>query len=200
MAERKLILAVAGSGKTKYLIDRLNLKERFVIITYTNTNLNLIKNRIVKRFGYHPNNIRTQEYFGFLYNFCIKPFVLFKYKIKGICFNRPKKFYSQYINEEKCFYYNRLGKFAEDKGIIDDIKARLERFYDYLFFDEFQDLGGHDFNFITQVAQANIGFLFVGDFFQNTYVTSDDGNVNCNLYKDLEKYCCKLKQKTGFNS
>jgi DNA helicase-2/ATP-dependent DNA helicase PcrA len=201
MANRRLILAVAGSGKTKYLIDHLNLDKRFLIVTYTNTSLDLIKSRILKKFGYLPQNIKTQTYFEFIYGFCIKPFVLFKYKLKGIYWEPAPEFttylaytnHNKYLTKNRFLYHNRLGKFVEFENIIDDIKERLEKFYDHFFFDEFQDLGGHDFNFITNIAQANIDFLFVGDFFQNTYVTSYDGKVNGSLYSDISDYCSKLK-------
>jgi DNA helicase-2/ATP-dependent DNA helicase PcrA len=200
MANKRLILAVAGSGKTKYLIDHLNLDKRFLIVTYTNTSLNLIKSRIAKKYGYLPNNIKTQTYFEFVYGFCIKPFVLFKYKLKGINWEVAPEFttflpntnLSKYLTKSRYLYHNRLGKFVEYENIVDDIKKRLERFYDHFYYDEFQDLGGHDFNFISKIVQANIDFLFVGDFFQNTYVTSYDGKVNLSLYSDLNDYCEKL--------
>jgi len=200
MVDKRLILAVAGSGKTKFLIDRLNLEERFIIITYTNTSTNLIKSRIVKKFGHHPRNIKAQTYFEFLYGYCIKPFVLFKYRIKGIIWDPAPEFTRYYVDTDLnkylspggYLYHNRIGKFVEFAGIVDDIKTRLEKFCDHFFFDEFQDLGGHDFNFIMQVAQAQINFLFVGDFFQNTYVTSFDLNVNNSLYSDLNDYCTKV--------
>lgn len=201
MADKRLILAVAGSGKTKYLIDHLNLDKRFLIVTYTNTSLDLIKSRIIKKFGYLPTNIKTQTYFEFIYGFCIKPFVLFKYNLKGIYWEPSPEFTTflsntnsnKYLTKNRYLYHNRLGKFVEFENIIEDIKKRLEKFYDHFFYDEFQDLGGHDFNFITSIAQANIDFLFVGDFFQHTYVTSYDGNVNGTLYSDLNEYCSKLK-------
>jgi DNA helicase II / ATP-dependent DNA helicase PcrA len=201
MADKRLILAVAGSGKTKYLIDHLNLDKRFLIVTYTNTSLDLIKSRIIKKFGYLPTNIKTHTYFEFIYGFCIKPFVLFKYNLKGIYWEPSPEFTTylsntnsnKYLTKNRYLYHNRLGKFIEFENIIEDIKKRLEKFYDHFFYDEFQDLGGHDFNFITSIAQANINFLFVGDFFQHTYVTSYDGNVNGTLYSDLNEYCSKLK-------
>lgn len=201
MADKRLILAVAGSGKTKYLIDHLNLDKRFLIVTYTNTSLDLIKSRIIKKFGYLPQNIKTQTYFEFIYGFCIKPFVLFKYNLKGIYWEPAPEFTiylantnrDKYLTKNRFLYHNRLGKFVEFENIIDDVKERLEKFYDHFFYDEFQDLGGHDFNFITNIAQANIDFLFVGDFFQNTYVTSYDGKVNGTLYSDINDYCGKLK-------
>jgi DNA helicase II / ATP-dependent DNA helicase PcrA len=200
MADKRLILAVAGSGKTRHLIENLNLSERFLIITYTNTSLNLIKSRIIRKFGYHPINIQTKTYFEFVYGFCIKPYCLFKYKLKGIYWETPPKHTSyfpntnlkKYLTERGFLYHNRLAKFVDYEGILEEIKKRLELFYDHFYFDEFQDLGGHDFNFVTQISQANINFLFVGDFFQHTYVTSFDGAVNRGLYADLIKYCGRL--------
>lgn len=203
MVDKRLILAVAGSGKTRFLIDQLNENRRFLIVTYTHTSLNLIKRRIIQKFGYHPKNIKTHTYFDFLYSFCIKPLGLFKYELKGIIWERPPEFTMfkaknnivRYLSNGY-LYHNRIGQFAEMEGLIDDIKKRLEKFYDYFLFDEFQDLGGHDFNFIMLLSQANINFLYVGDFFQNTYVTSSDGKTNANLYSDLANYI-KLIEKAN---
>jgi len=202
MANKKLVLAVAGSGKTRHLIDQLNLSERFLIVTYTNTSLNLIKARIIKKFGYHPTNIKTFTYFEFIYAFCIKPFVFFKYQLKGIYWDTPPDFttykrntdLNKYLTKGKFLYHNRMGKFIEYENLIVDVRARLEKFFDHFYFDEFQDLVGHDFNFITQIVQANINFLFVGDFFQHTYVTSYDGNVNGTLYSNLTEYYKKIEK------
>lgn len=204
MVDKRLILAVAGSGKTRFLIERLNENEKFLIVTYTHTSLNLIKRRIIKKFGHHPKNIKTHTYFDFLYGFCVKPLGLFKYKLRGILWENPPEFTKyktrenlvRYISKNGYLYHNRIGQFIKIEGLIDEIKERLEKFYDYLFFDEFQDLGGHDFNFVMLIAQANINFLFVGDFYQNTYITSFDGKTNSNLYSNLASYI-KLVEKAN---
>ncbi|VTM51632.1 Uncharacterised protein [Klebsiella quasipneumoniae] len=60
-------------------------------------------------------------------------------------------------------------KLLQVMGAIPDVRARLERFYDYLYVDEVQDFAGHDFNLLLEVSQANIGIRFVGDFYQ-TYL------------------------------
>ena len=62
-------------------------------------------------------------------------------------------------------------------------------------FDEVQDLGGHDFNLITAILPLSIDVFFVGDFFQHTFDTSKDGNVNISLYKDINLYI-KIWKKT----
>lgn len=204
MVDKKLILAVAGSGKTTTLIDKLNLTERFYLVTYTNTNASLIRLRVIKRFGYLPNNIRVFTYFNFLYSFCIKPFLFYKYDLKGVFLeNSPERTnylnnsnIRKYISKNGYAYHNRLGKLIEYENLIDDIKLRLEKFCDHFYYDEVQDLGGHDFNFIMELSKSNINFLYVGDFYQQTYVTSFDRNVNENLHKDYDAY---LKRFKDFN-
>ena len=147
MVDKRLILAVAGSGKTRLLIENLNLDERFLIVTYTNTSLNLIKKRISERFGHHPQNIKTYTYFQFIFNFCIKPFALFKHNIKGISWQSTPDFTTylsnnnkeKYLSKSGYIYHNRMSKFVEYENIVEDVKSRLEKFYDHFFYDEFQE-------------------------------------------------------------
>ena len=54
---KKVIFAVAGSGKTSNLIHRLNLTQRFLPITYTDNNAKNITSKIVEKFGFVPDNI-----------------------------------------------------------------------------------------------------------------------------------------------
>jgi DNA helicase-2/ATP-dependent DNA helicase PcrA len=204
MVDKKLILAVAGSGKTTNLIDKLNLTERFYLVTYTITNASLIRLRIIKRFGYLPSNIKVFTYFNFLYSFCIKPFLFHKYNLKGLFLENspePTNYFKnsnirKYISKSGYAYHNRLGKLIEYENLIEDVKLRLEKFCDHFYYDEVQDLGGHDFNFIMELSKSNVNFLFVGDFYQQTYVTSFDRNVNGNLHKDYNKY---LKNYKDYN-
>ena len=68
---KKVIFAVAGSGKTSSIIHLLNLTQRFLLITYTDNNAQNINSKIVERFGFVPDNIVVHTYFSFLFNlFC----------------------------------------------------------------------------------------------------------------------------------
>ena len=82
--DRRLIQSVAGSGKTSYLIDRLNLKRRFLLVTYTINNTEHLKNCIIRKFGYLPNNITVYTYFEFLLAVCYRPFLADTIGAKGI--------------------------------------------------------------------------------------------------------------------
>ena len=58
--DKRLILAVAGSGKTSYIIDQLDLDNRHLIITYTINNLHNLRTKIVKKWGISP---KISDYF-----------------------------------------------------------------------------------------------------------------------------------------
>ena len=200
--DRRIILAVAGSGKTTFLINSLNLDRRFLIVTYTENNVAHIHRHIINKFGYMPKNITLLSYFQFLINSCYRPFLKDKYDAKGITWNIPedwtryKKGNLHYMTSHRYLYHNRIAKLCID-NCKDLIKDRIEKYYDCFMIDEVQDLGGHDFNLIQSIVPTKIDCLFVGDFYQHTFDTSNDGNVNKGLYNDFEKY--KLKwSKIGF--
>lgn len=198
--DRRLILAVAGSGKTTYLINSLDLDRRFLIFTYTDNNLSHIRRSVINRFGYVPKNITLLSYFQFLIRFCYRPFLKDRFRAKGIIWKMPedwtryRKGFYHYMTSHKYLYHNRIAKLCMLQ-CKDMIRARIEKFYDCFMFDEVQDLGGHDFNLIQSIIPNNIDCLFVGDFYQHTFDTSKDGNVNQNLYSDYGSYKRKWTAK-----
>ncbi len=191
---KKVIFAVAGSGKTTYILNQLSLKKRSLIITYTINNVKNLKNGIIEKFGYFPENITLLPYFSFLYSFCFKPFLLYKYRTKGINYNsNPNRYIKQtnslyFIDKNKRIYSNRISKLLECEGELENVRARLEKYYDNLFIDEIQDFAGNDFNFLRNITKAGINILFVGDFYQHTFDTSRDGIVNKTLHDCYDKY------------
>jgi len=190
--DKRVIFAVAGSGKTTYIIEELNEYTNSLLITFTVNNYNNLKIKIIDKFGYLPQNIRLYTYFTFLYSFCYKPFLLLKYRTKGISYKINENRYAQgttrYIDKYQRLYSNRIAKFLEYNNIINEIIQRIEKYFDNVFIDEVQDFAGHDFNFLMNLAKANIEMLFVGDFYQHTYDTSRDGKVNFTLHDDYQVY------------
>ena len=193
--DRRLMLAVAGSGKTTYLINKLNLEQRFLIVTYTDNNLANIRQRIINTFGHVPQNITLMSYFQFLIRVCYRPFLKDKVRAKGITWDMPNQKTLKlkrnnplfYLTKGRYLYHNRIAKLCLE-CCANLIKERIEKFYDYFMVDEIQDLGGHDFNLIQAITPTTIDSLFVGDFYQHTFDTSNDGNVNKGLYNDYNKY------------
>lgn len=193
------MLAVAGSGKTTFLLDKLNLDQRFLLVTYTRNNYAHLRQSIIRRFGFLPENIKVLKYFQFLYSFCFKPFCGLKMKPRGILFDFPPDF-TRFKRGEDVFYKTKEGRMFSNRiayfckeNCVDDIKRRLDKYYDYFFIDEVQDLAAHDFDLLLSIIPEKCESYFVGDFYQHTYDTSRDGNVNSSLYKNNKTFIKKWK-------
>lgn len=193
--DKTVIFSVAGSGKTSKIVESLDVTGRFLLLTYTDANRDNLRRKIIDRFGYFPENIFLYTYFKFLHGFCYKPFLRSKKNTNGITFRLPDVYpkYAltnerRYITGSRWLYANRLAKYLEQTGTMSAVVARIEKYFDAMFIDEVQDFAGHDFNFLISICKAKISCLLVGDFYQHTYDTSRDGNVNVNLHADYDKY------------
>lgn len=191
--DRQVILAVAGSGKTTFLVNSLDDIRRFLIVSYTDNNVAHLRRCIIDKFGYMPKNITLLSYFQFLIRVCYRPFLKDAYKAKGIKWDMPEawtrcqKDKLHYMTRDRYLYHNRLAKLCMNE-CKDLIRDRLNQFYDCFMFDEVQDLGGHDFNLIQSIIPTKTDCLFVGDFYQHTFETSNDGNTNSSLYNNYDTY------------
>ncbi|MFY9328354.1 MAG: hypothetical protein WAO76_10100 [Georgfuchsia sp.] len=206
--DKSVIFAVAGSGKTSRLVANLDDVQRFLIVTYTESNRDNLRSKIIQRFGYFPANITLYTYFRFLHSFCYRPFLRSNKNTKGVTFKLPPTFprYAltndrRFITPSRRLYANRLAKFIDQSNLVDAVVARMEKYFDVFFVDEVQDFAGHDFNFLMKISVAKLHTTFVGDFFQHTFDTSRDGNVNANLHIDYNAYkarfiAAKLKVDT----
>ena len=204
--DKRVIFAVAGSGKTTYIIDSLSQDKRSLIVTYTIGNYNNLCKKILEKFdGVWPENICVMKYFTFLYRFCYKPFLADKVKAKGIFYDRNpnnrlrKTSKAYYITSAGYIYSNRLALLIAETGAVEKVKKRLEKYFDEFIVDEVQDIAGRDFSFLEQLMTANMNMLFVGDFYQHTYDTSRDGSTNKNLFDDFSKYEARFMSQ-GFVS
>ncbi len=196
------MLSVAGSGKTTRIVNALDFAKRSLVITYTENNLKNLRAKIIEKFGHFPANITLLSYFTFLYSFCFRPFLWFETGAKGIRWSIPPQWTSRikrdkmeyYFDSGRNLYHNRIAKLLEVADTLPLIKMRVEKYYDMLLIDEVQDFAGHDFNFLSSLAGAKVDMLFVGDFYQHTFDTSRDGNVNKTLYDKLDEYIVRLEK------
>ena len=195
---KRVIFSVAGSGKTTYILNQLNLTENSLIITYTLNNLQNLRIGIIERFGFFPPNILLITYFSFIHSFCYQPFHINTYKTKGLNYapnpNPYAKDDNRYIDKSRRLYSNRLAKFLFEKHTYDLINLRILKYFDNLYIDEVQDFAGHDFNFLMNILTIDINILLVGDFFQHTFDTSRDGNVNNSLHDNYEDYINRFER------
>lgn len=193
--DKKVIFAVAGSGKTTHIINQLSLTQRSLVVTYTENNLNNLRSSVLEKFGFFPDNIRLLTYFTFLYSFCYRPFLSLQFPSTGINYESNPNQYAKQSEIKKYFfdtygriYGNRIAKLLDVEGVLDDVNARISKYFDSFYIDEIQDLGGHDFNFLKSLAKALVDITFVGDFYQHTFDTSRDGTVNKCLHNDYSAF------------
>ena len=202
--DKRVIFAVAGSGKTTHIINNLNLDNRFLIITYTNNNVHNLRIGILKKFGFFPENIKLYSYFSFLYSFCYKPFLHSELGTKGINYDlTPFRFAKKsdrnyFIDKNNRLYSSRIAKLIIEKDAAKYVIARIGKYFDYMLIDEIQDFAGNDFNFLKEISKANLNQLFVGDFFQHTFDTGRDGNINSKLHDNFDTYKREF-QKMGLD-
>jgi len=169
-------------------------KKNSIIITYTTSNFENIKDRIIRKFGYFPSNIKLYTYFSFLYTFCYKPFCQDILKTKGINYNQQPSQYikkgvkDHYIDKSNRLFFSRISKLLIDFNVIDDIVERIDKYIDNIFIDEVQDFASNDFNFILLIAKTKSKLIYVGDFYQHTFDTSRDGSTKKNLHSNYLKY------------
>ena len=203
--DKQLILAVAGSGKTTLIVNKLDLERSHLTVTYTRENIRNLYQGIVNKFGFFPKNISLYSFFEFLYSFCYKPFLGMIDRPKGLFWDFPPEFTRKMSAENKLHfftsdrrvYHNRLSKYLIKKSLLTKINARIEKYYEYFHIDEVQDFGGYDFDLLMSLSQLNLNLICVGDFYQHTYNTSQDGNKNRSLHQDIDSYKKRFLE-TGF--
>jgi len=191
--DKRVIFSVAGSGKSSLIISSLEESSRALIITYTDKNTQNLKDRILRKFGYIPTGIRVYTYYTFLYSFCFRPILGHKISSKGISWNQPPLYKEtkdplHYRDKNKRLYGCRIAKLLIHYKSIPEVIDRIKKYFDHFYIDEVQDFAGNDFNFLCSLAEANIHQLLVGDFYQHTFDTSRDGNINRTLHDNYTKY------------
>ena len=183
---KTVINAVAGSGKTSYIIDQLSSDgKKSLILTYTTANQENLKEKIINKFGYLPSNIFIYGYFEFLLKFIIKP--LCPYPIRDISYEIPHfRNTSPFTRNKNKIFHNRMAKYILENLL--SFKQRMDRYFDEVFIDEMQDLASDDFKWMLSLKDLEIPVTLVGDFFQSTFASSRRGNHLGNLYNNFSTY------------
>lgn len=200
--DKRVVFAVAGSGKTSLIINGLDENARALIVTYTEKNTANLKEKVINKFGYIPCGIKIYTYYKFLYSFCFKPILGHKAPSKGISWEVPPRFAKKdslhhYFDKNGRLYGSRIAKLIMETGSLPELIARIEKYFDRVCIDEVQDFAGNDFNLLCGLNEASVQQLLVGDFFQHTFDTSRDGNVNGKLHNDYSSYKSRFME-AGF--
>lgn len=197
MSNNRLIIAAAGSGKTTYLISKaLEQDKSVLILTYTLSNEDVIKRRLIRKIGCIPSNITIQTWFSFLLQHGVKPYqgslndFLYTQNIRGMLLLNKQSgfryygnygprywgeddFNKHYFTKDFKIYSDKVSKFVVkcDNQTNGAVIERISLIYDYIFIDEVQDLAGYDLELLKLLFKSSVSILLVGDPRQVTYLT-----------------------------
>ncbi len=181
-----VVLASAGSRKTTLLVEAAlsaDADENVLIVTYTNDNLDEIRQSITSRNGVIPTNVTVQSWFSFLLQDGARPYLSMMTNRRAESVNfitQPNRFIPKtdidnyYFDAGSNIYEKRLSDFVvacDEKagGLVVD---RLEKIYDLMLIDEVQDLNGYDLDLLELLFSSKIKITAVGDPRQWTYSTN----------------------------
>ncbi|MFT3663027.1 MAG: UvrD-helicase domain-containing protein [Gordonia sp. (in: high G+C Gram-positive bacteria)] len=183
-------LAVAGSGKTAEIVNKISAQ------THGTTSLALTFTQqaqaeiILRTPGQLASEHETMGWFSFLVRHIVRPYLpeVFSDIIpRGLCFvesaggiPRNRGGWKYYLNDEHQPYSIRLALLA--KKVITATNGapikRLEKIYDKIYIDEFQDLVGNDLEILKAMMESDIDMLIVGDVRQSVLSTSQSDRLN----------------------
>ncbi len=220
--ENKLIIAGAGSGKTRFLIERVaeNPDRRTLITTYTDANGEEIRRKLLKHLGYIPENVVIQNWFSFLLEHGVRPYQgdVIDTEITGMMLvntrsglkTRTYQGHPVYFAEDtetERFYLAKDGRIFSDKISRFVLRCdkhhggkvieRLSRVFRCVMIDEVQDLAGCDLDLILKLLDAPMDIVMVGDPRQVTYLTHrEQKNKNYEYGRIADFIKEKKKKKT----
>lgn len=216
--DKRIILAVAGSGKTYKLGHDIDETKRNIVLAYTNQN---IKKEIIDRYGKIPDNTLVLTFDSFLYRYFIRPYERMiltfwnksEIKIKGVEIkikpeprfkNRKPNFrykrideFEHYVLKDK-YYCSRIPELIlyvknKHENLFKIAMNNINKFCDYIYIDEVQDFREKYYELLELIIKESNNIVLVGDYYQHS--TNGENNSgkpfnNCTY----EQYIAKLKE------
>ena len=197
--DKKLVMAVAGSGKTYLICNSIDSEKRNLILAFTHENIKNILHELIERFGAIPENTIISTFHSFLFGDCIQPYHsmicdLYSTKLfncEGVMFLTPptpmigKKYNTMYVKDNRLKHYIPRKKYycslmaklilKNCDTLLSTVLNRINKFYDTIFIDEYQDYRNDEYELLSAIIQGFSGDIFLaGDFYQH----SVSGNNN----------------------
>ena len=188
MANR-LILAVAGSGKTQTLAEycaNLSRDRKVLALTFTQANQAELRHRISTVAGDHPG-IQILGWYTFLLRDFARPFLPFMFpgrRIQGFNFQGRPHMYAKgiqrFLDVDGAVYACELGRLANELTHASSgaLRRRIECCYDEILIDEVQDFAAHDWEILDFLLSSTIAITMVGDFRQAVLSTNPRSSKN----------------------
>lgn len=184
-----LTLAVAGSGKTRGIVDycaALPTDRRVLVLTYTQANQAELRGRIATCAGDHPE-IEVMGWYTFLLHHFARPFLPFLFpgkRILGFNFegrpHRMAKGLHRFLDSGGAAYACELSRLAHEliEASGDALLRRLQCIYEEVLIDEVQDLSSHDWEIIDTLLSSTVDVHMVGDIRQAVLATNPRSSKN----------------------
>ena len=185
----QLTLAVAGSGKTRELVEHcatLSHSRRALVVTWTQANQAELRSRISRSAGDHPG-IDVVGWYTFLLRDFARPFIPFKFpgeRILGFNFEgRPHRMAGgirRFLDSRGAAYACELGRLAHElvEASGGALLRRIQCCYDEILIDEVQDLAAHDWEIIDELLRSSVSLRMVGDVRQSILSTNPRSTKN----------------------
>ncbi|HEM3549428.1 RNA helicase [Streptococcus suis] len=206
MDNKRLIHAVAGSGKTTKIIESIDPQKRNLIITYTETNQNTIRAKLIDKLGYIPESTFIFGVFEFLYSFCLVPYLGKRPKGINFDYETQGKIDNNSIDNTGRIIQNQLSKSLMRGELIykknnipfdNSYLERIDKFFDCIYVDECQDFASDDFDWLLSLSNLNAEVSLLGDFYQKTFSTSRRGNKGKGVHSNFDNWI-KVISDSGF--
>lgn len=206
MDNKRLIHAVAGSGKTTKIIESIDPQKRNLILTYTETNQNTIRAKLIDKFGYIPESTFIFGVFEFLYSFCLVPYLGKRPKGINFDYETQGKIDNNSIDTTGRIIQNQLSKSLMRGELIykknnipfdNSYLERIDKFFDCIYVDECQDFSSDDFDWLLSLSNLNAEVSLLGDFYQKTFSTSRRGNKGKGVHSNFDNWI-KVISDSGF--
>jgi len=185
----RLVIAAAGSGKTRLIIESalgaVRSGKRVLITTFTEACASEIHERIIEANGSVPKNLYVVTWFTFLIRHGVKPFQgqLFDFEVKGLLlvngqsapFSKESDIAKHFFTAGQYIYSDKLAKLVIkcDEASAGMVFRRIEKCFDCVFIDEVQDLAGYDLEVLDKLFKCQAEVTMVGDPRQATYSTNN---------------------------
>lgn len=177
-------LAVAGSGKTTEIVNRIKEQDESLIslaVTYTRNAQAEIESQLTNTASYQHETI---GWYSFLLRHIVRPYLPAVFpgiQPRGLNFVKSigeipqsRSGWQYYFDDDQRPYNLRLSVLAKKvlKATDNAPIRRLQSIYDRLYIDEFQDLVGNDLEVLLALMRSNINILLTGDVRQAVLQTS----------------------------
>jgi len=195
---KRVILAVAGAGKTYHICHTIDPTKRNLILAFTHENIFNIQKELCDAFGCIPDLTTVATFHSFVYHHLVLPyepsiaehFGATNFTSQGISTITPpqqvipnttvpnpyyikKDYLRHYITRKQQYYCATLSELVLQikqgkDSLIKRAATRLNIFFDCILIDEFQDFQNYDYELIMSLSKYLRDIVLVGDYYQHS--------------------------------